>query len=121
MQLACAKLLTASYAQEFLECSDGYRHGRGALDAVRDRTLDLQYGRYGSLVEAASQGCFAHMDHAWRLDMLRVRMYDRALLKLIRQWLKAGVLETDGQVIHPETGTPQGGPVSPVLAHGSLH
>src|SRR5262249_23873967 len=49
------------------------------------------------------------MDHAWLLDMLRVRIEDRALLKLIRKWLKAGVLETDGQVVHPETGTPQGG------------
>jgi len=61
------------------------------------------------------------MDHAWLLDMLRVRIDDRALLKLIRKWLKAGGLETDGQVIHPETGTPQGGTVSPVLANVYLH
>jgi len=52
------------------------------------------------------------MDHAWLLAMLRVRIDDRAFLKLIRKWLKAGVLETDGQVIHPETGTPQGGTIS---------
>ena len=61
------------------------------------------------------------MDHTWLVDMLRVRIDDRAFLKLIRKWLKAGVLETDGQVIHPETGTPQGGTVSPVLAHVYLH
>jgi len=47
VQLACAKLLTAIYAQDFLEGSDGYRPGRGALDAVRDLTFALQYGRYG--------------------------------------------------------------------------
>jgi retron-type reverse transcriptase len=58
VQLACAKLLTAIYAQDFLACSDGYRPGRGAVDAVRDRTFDRQYGRYGSLVEADIQGCF---------------------------------------------------------------
>jgi RNA-directed DNA polymerase len=109
VQLACAKLLTAIYEQDFLECSYGYRPGRGALDAVRDLTFDLQYGRYGYLVEADIQGFFDHMDHAWLLDMLRVRIDDRAFLKLIRKWLKAGVLEDDGQVIHPETGTPQGG------------
>jgi len=121
VQLACAKLLTAIYEQDFLECSDGYRPGRGALDAVRDLTFDRQYGRYGSLVEADIQGFFDQMDHAWLLDMLRVRIDDRAFLKLIRKWLKAGVLETDGQVIHPETGTPQGGTSSPVLAHVYLH
>jgi group II intron reverse transcriptase/maturase len=113
VQLACAKLLTAIYEQDFLECSYGYRPGRGALDAVRDLTFDLQYGRYGYLVEADIQGFFDPMDHAWLLDMLRVRIDDRAFLKLIRKWLKAGMLETDGQVIHPETGTPQGGTVSP--------
>ena len=61
------------------------------------------------------------MDHTWLLDMLRLRIDDRALLHLIRTWLKAGIVDTDGQVVHPETGTPHGGPVSPVLAKVSLH
>ena len=61
------------------------------------------------------------MDHTWLMDMLRVRIDDRALLPLIRKWLKAGILDTDGQVVHPETGTPQGGTVSPVLANVYLH
>jgi RNA-directed DNA polymerase len=47
VQLACAKLLTAIYEQDFLACSYGYRPGRGALEAVRDLTFDLQYGTYG--------------------------------------------------------------------------
>jgi len=58
VQLACAKLLTAIYEQDFLDCSYGDRPGRGALDAVRDLTFDLQYGRYGYLVEADIQGFF---------------------------------------------------------------
>ena len=74
VQLACAKLLTAIYEQDFLACSYGYRPGRGAVDAVRDLTFDLQYGRYGYLVEADIQGFFDHMDHAWLLDMLHVRI-----------------------------------------------
>ena len=47
VQLACAKLLTAIYEQDFLDCSYGYRPGRGAMDAVRDLTFDLQYGGMG--------------------------------------------------------------------------
>jgi group II intron reverse transcriptase/maturase len=61
------------------------------------------------------------MDHTWLLDMLRLRIDDRAFLRLIHKWLKAGILDTDGQVVHPETGTPQGGTVSPVLANVYLH
>jgi len=53
--------------------------------------------------------------------MLRVRIDDRACLHLLRKWLKAGIRDTDGQVVYPETGTPQGGTVSPVLAHVYRH
>ncbi len=121
VQLASAKLLTAIYEQDFMDCSDGYRPGRSALDAVKDLTFDLQYGWYGYLVEVDVKGFFDHIDHDWLLTMLRERIDDRAFLKLIRKWLKAGILETDGQGIHPETGTPQGGIVSPVLANVYLH
>ena len=61
------------------------------------------------------------MDHEWLLRMLSLRIDDRAFLNLIRKWLKAGILETDGKVIHPDTGTPQGGVISPVLANVYLH
>jgi RNA-directed DNA polymerase len=120
-QAACAKLLTAIYEQDFLDCSYSYRPGRGGLGAVRDLTFDLQYGCYGYLVEADIKGFFDNMDHDWLLRMLSLRIDDRAFLNLIRKWLKAGILETDGKVIHPETGTPQGGVVSPVLVNVYLH
>jgi hypothetical protein len=72
-------------------------------------------------VEADIQGFFAHMDHDWLLEMLRLRIDDRALLGLIRQWLNAGILATDGRVIHPDPGVPQGGVVSPVMANVELY
>lgn len=121
VQAACAKLLTAIYEQEFLESSYGYRPGRGARDAVRDLTFDLQYGSYGYLVEADVKGFFDHLDHDRLLAMLSVRIDDRAFLGLIRKWLKAGILEPEGHILHPEAGTQQGGLVSPVLANVYLH
>lgn len=121
VQLACAKLLAAIYEQDFLDGSYGYRPGRGALDAVRELTFDLQYGVYGYVVEADVKGFFDNLDHVWLLSMLRLRIDDRAFLGLIRKWLMAGILDTDGAVIHPDTGTPQGGIVSSVLANVYLH
>jgi len=121
VQMACAKLLTAIYEQDFLDCSYGYRQGRSARDAIDDLTYKLQFGRYGCIVEADIKGFFDHMDHDWLLEMLAERVDDKAFVHLIGKWLKAGILETDGQIIHPNAGTPQGGIISPVLANVYLH
>jgi RNA-directed DNA polymerase len=121
LQAACTRSLNAIDEQELLACSDGYRPERGAGAAVRDLTCDLQYGRYVSVVEVDIKGLFDHMDHDWLLEMRRLRIDDRALLGLIRKWLQAGILETAGRVIHPDTGVPQGGVVSPVRANVYLY
>jgi group II intron reverse transcriptase/maturase len=117
LQLAVTRLLTAIYEQDFLRCSYGYRPHIGALDAVDKLTIKLQFGRYNWVVEADIKGFFDNIDHVWMIRMLAERIDDRALLRLIKKWLKAGVLDTDGQVLHPVTGTPQGGIVSPILAN----
>ena len=121
VQLACAKLLGAIYEEDFLDCSHGYRPGRNAKDTVCDLTFELMYGKFGFLVEADIRGFFEHIDHDWLLRMLALRIDDSAFLTLIAKWLKAGILDTDGTVLHPDTGTPQGGIVSPVLANVYLH
>lgn len=69
------------------------------------------------MVEADIQAFFDTIDHDWLMRMLEQRIEDKRFLRLIRKWLKAGVLDTDGQVLHPVTGTPQGGIVSPILAN----
>jgi hypothetical protein len=117
LQAAGARILNAIYAQEVLGCREGDRPGRGAGEAGRALPVAWPYGRSGSVVEADRQGFFDPMAHDGGLKMLALRLDARAFLGLIRKWLQAGMLETDGRVIHPDTGVPPGGVVSPVVAH----
>lgn len=121
LQGAVRLLLEAIYEHDFLPLSYGYRLGVGAQQAVKDLTVELQFGRYGYVVEADIQGFFDALDHEWLLEMLRERIDDEPFLGLIVSWLKAGILERDGTLLYPEAGTPQGGTVSPVLANIYLH
>jgi RNA-directed DNA polymerase len=113
LQAAGASILKALDAPAFLVCREGDRPDRGAGDAVRALSVDRQDGRYGEGVAADMKGVCDPMDHDGRLAMRRWRLAERAFLGLIRQWRKAGRLETAGRVIPPETGVPQGGGVSP--------
>ncbi|OGO75780.1 MAG: group II intron reverse transcriptase/maturase [Chloroflexi bacterium RIFOXYD12_FULL_57_15] len=121
LQVAVKRLLEAIFEQDFLPSSYGYRPGIGALDAVDKLNVKLQFGKYNYVVEADIKGFFDNLDHDWLLKMLAERVDDKALLWLIGKWLKAGVLDTDGKTLHPETGTPQGGIISPILANVYLH
>lgn len=78
-------------------------------------------GSYNYIVEADSRSFFDNIDHIWLIRMLRERIKDNAFLGLIKKWLKAGVLGTDGMVINPQTGSPQGSIISPILANIYLH
>jgi RNA-directed DNA polymerase len=121
VQIAVAKILEAIYEQDFLDFSHGYRPGRSPQAAARELVRALQKGKYCWIVEADIKGFFDHIDHEFMLKMLEQRIDDKPFLRLIGKWLRAGILETDGQVAHPITGTPQGGVVSPVLANIYLH
>jgi group II intron reverse transcriptase/maturase len=121
LQIAVSRILQAIFEQDFIKSSYGYRPGRGPQQAVRVLKSKLQFGRFSYVVEADIKGFFDNINHDALIDMLRQRVNDEAFLRLIRKWLRAGILETDGKMIHPETGTPQGGVVSPVLANVYLH
>jgi RNA-directed DNA polymerase len=121
VQKAAAMILTAIYEQDFLDCSYGYRLGKGAKDAVSDLAFQLQFGVFGYIVEADIKGYFDSIDHDKLLSMMEKRINDRAFMRLITKWLKAGILDPDGSVKHPVTGTPQGGIVSPILSNLYLH
>ena len=121
LQGAARLLLEAIYENDFYPISYGYRPKKGAKDAIGDLTYELQFGRHGYVVEADIKGFFDNIDHDWLLRMLEQRIDDKPFLGLINTWLKAGILERDGTVIHPHTGTPQGGVISPILANIYLH
>jgi len=121
VQMVATQILLAIFEVEFLPCSYGYRPGVGAHDALQDLNRELQLGGYHFVVEADIKGFFDHIQWDWLERMLERRIADGAFMNLIRKWLRAGVLEEDGRVIHPQTGTPQGGIISPVLANIYLH
>ncbi len=121
LQVAVAKILEAIYEADFLDNSYGYRPNRSPQKAAEALNRSLHYGRYCWIVDADIKGFFDNIDHDWLMKMLEQRIDDRALLRLIRKWLKAGILEPNGQVGRPVTGTPQGGIVSPILANIYLH
>jgi group II intron reverse transcriptase/maturase len=121
LQIGVSKLLEAIYEQDFLGCSYGYRPGVGALDAIRDLSAALMSRSYHYLVEADIRGFFDNIDHEKLIELLELRIDDKAFIRLIRKWLKAGILEPDGAVNYPEKGSPQGGIVSPILANIYLH
>ncbi len=121
LQTAVSEILSAIFEQDFLPNSYGYRPGVGALDAADRLATELWRGRYNYVVEADIKGYFDNIDHDWLLKMLEERVDDKPFLRLVKKWLKAGVLEEDRSVAEPEKGTPQGGSVSPVLANVYLH
>ncbi len=121
VQRAVAQILEAIYEEDFLDCNYGYRPNIGAHQAIKDLTKELQFNKYSYVVEADIQGFFNNINHEWLIRMIEERVDDGALLGLIKKWLKAGILDDSQQVIHPATGTPQGGIISPILANIYLH
>ena len=113
LQIAVAEVLKAIYEQDFFDFSYGYRPQVGVHEASEAMMRRIQFGAFGWMVEADIKGCFDNIDHDWLIKMLEERIDDRAFTRLIRKWLKAGILERDGKVLHPMTGTPQGGVVTP--------
>jgi len=121
VQQAVAQILAAIFEADFLPCSYGYRPGRSAHDAVRELTDELYRGNYEFVYEADIKDYFGQIRWDWLERMLGQRIQDGAILGLIGKWVRAGVMEEDGSIVHPERGTPQGGLVSPVLANVYLH
>src|SRR5207245_8818446 len=104
LKLSVKRLLEAIYEQDFLSCSYGYRPRVVALDAVDQLTVKLQFGGYHHVVEADIKGFFDNLSHEWLMRMLAERVDDQAIVRLIKMLLKAGVVETECNVVRKEWG-----------------
>lgn len=105
VQVAVARILNAIYEQDFLPDSYGYRNGRSAKLALKKLHYQLRNGWYGYVGETDISGFFDNINHDWKIRMLEERVNDRAFTRLIRKWLKAGIMEEYRRIIHPATGT----------------
>lgn len=120
-QQAVSNILQSIWEQDFLPNSYGYRPNKSAQQAVHSLATNLQFKGYGYIVEADIKGFFNNMNHDWLVRMLEQRIDDKALIGLMKQWLKARIRSPEGEYSKPDRGTPQGGVISPVLANIYLH
>ena len=120
LQRAVHMVLEPVYEQEFHDCSYGFRPGRSAHQALNSLRSQMMEMRGGWVLEVDIKSFFDTLDHRQLQQLIRRRVGDGVLLRLIGKWLNAGV-QTNGDFSRPAMGTPQGGVISPLLANIYLH
>ena len=120
VQQAVATILNQIYEEDFLGFSYGFRPGRSQHDALDALSYALLKKKVNYVLDADIQGFFDNLDHRWLIKFVEHRVADPRILRLIRKWLKAGVME-EGRWSEVQTGSPQGAVISPLLANIYLH
>lgn len=128
VQTAVLLVLEPIFEADFLDCSWGFRPGRSAHEALAEVRRNILEGRT-AVYDADLSTYFDSIPHDKLMKCLRMRVVDRSVLKLIRMWLRAPVVEPSGgpggneppKVNRRKEGTPQGGVISPLLANVFLH
>jgi group II intron reverse transcriptase/maturase len=120
VQGAVAETLSAIYEVDFLGFSYGFRPGRNPHQALSSLHTAIMSQRVRWVLDADIRSFFDSVDHEWLLQMLAHRIADPRVLRLIRMWLEAGILES-GEWHETDRGTPQGAGISPLLANVFLH
>lgn len=120
VQRAIVELLNAIYEEDFLDISYGFRPGRSQHDALDALYVGITSRKVNWILDADIAAFFDTVSHDWLIRFVEHRIGDKRVIRLIRKWLKAGVLE-DGKIETTEIGTPQGAVISPLLANIYLH
>jgi group II intron reverse transcriptase/maturase len=120
VQHAVGRVLGQIYEEDFLGFSYGFRPGRSQHDALDALWVGITRKKVSWVLDADIRDRFGSFSHEWMIKFLQHRIGDRRILRLIKQWLRAGVLEKE-RWSKTEVGTPQGAVISPLLANEYLH
>jgi len=120
VQRATVAVLNAIYEEDFLGFSYGFRPERGQHDALDALSVAISNTPVNSILDADIKGFFDAVNQDWLIRFLEHRVGDERIIRLVKKWLKAGVLEM-GQWQSSDMGTPQGAVISPLLANIYLH
>jgi group II intron reverse transcriptase/maturase len=120
VQRAVVEVLNAIYEEDFLGFSYGFRPGRSPHDALDALAVGIERKKVNFVLDADVSNFFNKLDHTWLEKFLEHRIADRRVLRLIKKWLAAGVIE-DGAWTASDEGAPQGASASPLLANVYLH
>ena len=120
VQRAVVEVLNAIYEIDFLGFSYGYRPGKGQHDCLDALYVGQLSKKINYVLDCDIRGFFDTISHLWLVRFLEHRIADKRIIRLIKKWLNAGVLE-DGGLRYTKEGTPQGGSASPFLANVYLH
>ena len=115
-----AEILEQIYEPIFLNTSYGFRPGKNCHDAIDRLDKIIMRGKVNYVVDADIKGFFENVDHEWLMKFLGKTIEDKNFLRLVKRFLKAGVMEGT-QKLETDKGTPQGGLISPILANVYLH
>jgi group II intron reverse transcriptase/maturase len=120
LQRAVVEVLNAIYEADFLGFSYGFRPGRSQHQALDALAVAIERRKVGWVLDADIRSCFEKFERSWMVRFLEHRIADRRVLRLIRKWIGAGVIE-NGEWSDTLEGTPQGASVSPLLSNVYLH
>jgi group II intron reverse transcriptase/maturase len=120
VQMGMTRILNAIFEPNFLDCSYGFRTGRNCHQALKRLDNTIMTKPVNHIIDADIRSFFDNVDHDWMMRMLEEKIADKNLLKIVKRFLKAGVMEA-GKLYQTEEGTPQGGILSPTLSNIYLH
>ncbi|WP_454740050.1 reverse transcriptase domain-containing protein [Cupriavidus necator] len=120
VQQAVVTVLTPIYEADFLGFSYGFRPGRGQHQALDALWVGLHWKKVNWVLDADIRSFFDTVDHGWMMRFLEPRIADKRLLRLIRKWLTAGVIE-NGAKTEIRVGTPQGAVITPLTTLHTFH